>query len=396
VGRALVESLKNSTVVHSPAARETFRIEPTPLGAAFLKAIDEGASMRLKQDSRRIVVNAPPADAFAPIRRIGGRSGWYFGNMLWHARGWIDRCIGGVGMARGRRDSESCRVGDVVDGWTVDAYEPDRCLRLAADLKMPGHATLEFQVTPLDDGRQSEIRQTASFDPRGLLGQAYWRGLQPFHSLVFRGMLRNIARRAEAVGASTAQPRLPENRMFRLLGISVLAGIIGHPESPSTMVRSVEKVDLGRYVGEWFEIARFPNRFQRRCAGDVRATYAMRADGRIDVVNQCRAADGSLAEARGVARVVDERSAKLKVRFAPAVLSFLPFVWGDYWILGLAEDYSWAVVGSPDRGYLWVLSRTPTLDPARYAAALAAARGNGFDVMRLTKTSQAGRGHDRP
>ena len=162
--------------------------------------------------------------------------------------------------------------------------------------------------------------------------------------------------------------------MFRLLGPAV---------------RTVNHVDLARYAGEWFEIARFPNRFQRNCAGGVRAVYAMRADGRIDVINRCRAADGSLIEARGVARVVDERtSAKLKVRFAPAALSFLPFVWGDYWIVGLAPDYSWAVVGSPSRDYLWVLSRTPVLDPERHVAALAAASGNGFDIARLAKTSQ--------
>ena len=202
VGRALVESLKNSTVVRSPAARETFRIEPTPLRAAFIKAIDEGAATRLKRDSRRVVVNASPATAFAPIRRIGGRSGWYFGNTLWRVRGWIDRCIGGVGMTRERRDSEHCRVGDAVDGWTVDAYEPDRRLRLAADLKMPGRGTLEFQVTPVDNGRRSEIVQTASFDPRGLLGQAYWLALQPLHALMFAGLLRNIARRAQADGAA--------------------------------------------------------------------------------------------------------------------------------------------------------------------------------------------------
>lgn len=181
--------------------------------------------------------------------------------------------------------------------------------------------------------------------------------------------------------------------MFRMLGVSILAGLIGHGQTASTAVRTVGKVDLARYVGEWFEIARFPNRFQRNCAGDVRANYATRADGRIDVINQCRRADGSLTEARGVARVVDPRtSAKLKVRFAPALLSFLPFVWGDYWILGLAEDYSWAVVGSPSREYLWVLSRTPVLDSNRYALALAAASGNGFDVTRLTRTSQADRG----
>lgn len=100
-------------------------------------------------------------------------------------------------------------------------------------------------------------------------------------------------------------------------------------------VRTVETVDLSRYVGDWFEIARFPNRFQRRCIKDVRASYVRRSDGRIEVINRCRVADGTVTEARGIARVVDERtSAKLKVRFAPAVLSFLPMVWGDYWILG--------------------------------------------------------------
>jgi len=153
-------------------------------------------------------------------------------------------------------------------------------------------------------------------------------------------------------------------------------------------VRTVDTVDLDRYLGDWFEIARFPNRFQRACAGDVRATYAKRADGRIDVINRCRTANG-VVEARGVARVVDSRtSAKLKVRFAPAVLSFLPFVWGDYWILGLGDDYSWAVVGSPGRDYLWVLARAPVLEPDRFKSALAAARANGFDVERLVSTSR--------
>jgi apolipoprotein D and lipocalin family protein len=156
-------------------------------------------------------------------------------------------------------------------------------------------------------------------------------------------------------------------------------------------VRTVERVDLDRYLGDWYEIARFPNRFQRRCAGDVRASYARRPDGRIDVVNRCRTADGDIA-AKGVARIVDPRtSAKLKVRFAPAFLSFLPFVWGDYWILGLAEDYSWAVVGSPDREYLWILSRTPALDDERLAAAMDVVRVNGFDPARLEPT-----GHQRP
>ena len=152
-------------------------------------------------------------------------------------------------------------------------------------------------------------------------------------------------------------------------------------------VRTVDAVDLDRYLGDWFEIARFPNRFQRSCAGDVRATYTRRSDGRIDVVNRCRATDGRIIEAQGVARIVDVRtSAKLKVRFAPAVLSFLPFVWGDYWIVGLADDYSWSVVGSPDRAYLWILARTPAVETGRLAAARAAARANGFDIDRLAMT----------
>ena len=152
-------------------------------------------------------------------------------------------------------------------------------------------------------------------------------------------------------------------------------------------VRTVEKVDLDRYLGDWYELARFPNRFQRSCLGDVRARYTLRADRRLDVLNQCRTA-GSGIEARGVARIVDARSsAKLKVRFAPAALSFLPFVWGDYWILGLADDYSWAVVGSPDRTYLWILARVPALADDGFAAAAAVARENGFDVARLAQTS---------
>lgn len=150
------------------------------------------------------------------------------------------------------------------------------------------------------------------------------------------------------------------------------------------IVRTVDLVDLARYAGDWHEIARFPNRFQRRCAGDVMASYAVRPDGRVDVVNRCRGEDGRAVEARGLARVVDPRtSSKLKVRFAPALLSWLPLVWGDYWIVGLADDYSWAVVGSPDRKYLWILARAPALEGEMYERAVASARDNGFPVERL-------------
>ena len=154
----------------------------------------------------------------------------------------------------------------------------------------------------------------------------------------------------------------------------------------SAAVTTVESVDLDRYLGTWFEVARLPNWFQRNCAGDVRASYAKRADGRIDVNNRCRTAEGRTIEVSGVARVVDTRSfAKLKVRFAPSLLSFLPFVWGDYWILGLADDYSWAVVGSPDRKYLWILSRSAALEEARFEAAMVIVRAQGFAAERLQR-----------
>ena len=160
-------------------------------------------------------------------------------------------------------------------------------------------------------------------------------------------------------------------------------------------VHTVDTVDLDRYAGDWFEVSRFPNRFQRQCASDVRATYVRRPDGRVDVINRCRLEDGSSTDAQGIARVADDRTfAKLKVRFAPAALSFLPFVWGDYWILGLASDYTWATVGSPDRNYLWILARTPVLDADRLASALAAARANGFDVERLTMKTHTARSRD--
>jgi apolipoprotein D and lipocalin family protein len=177
--------------------------------------------------------------------------------------------------------------------------------------------------------------------------------------------------------------------LVRPLVAAALLQASGASAQTLASVRTVPSVDLDRYAGDWFEIARYPNRFQRQCVGDVRANYARRPDGRIDVVNRCRTADGE-TEARGVARIVDEHTfAKLKVRFAPAWLSFLPVVWGDYWIIGLAADYSWAVVGDPDREYLWILARSAHLDAESVAAARAVARDNGFDVERLVPTPQA-------
>jgi apolipoprotein D and lipocalin family protein len=170
-----------------------------------------------------------------------------------------------------------------------------------------------------------------------------------------------------------------------LFSVSVLAVAAASQASPA--VRTVPAVDLERYLGRWHEVARLPNRFQKDCASDVTADYARRDDGRIRVTNRCRRADGSTIEAEGVARVVDQKTnARLKVRFAPAWLSVLPFVWGDYWVIALADDYSYAVVGAPNREYLWFLSRTPTLSASAWEAAERAARDNGFDLSRIIRT----------
>jgi apolipoprotein D and lipocalin family protein len=161
------------------------------------------------------------------------------------------------------------------------------------------------------------------------------------------------------------------------------------PAHASDPVRSIPAVDLTRYSGTWYEIARYPNWFQRQCIGEVTAEYSLEPSGRIRVVNRCRKADGTMDSAEGVAkRTPGAPDSQLKVRFAPAVLSFIPAVWGDYWIIGLAPDYSYAVVGDPSRKYLWILSRTPRLESPAYDEALETAQANGFDPNRLERTRQ--------
>ncbi len=171
-----------------------------------------------------------------------------------------------------------------------------------------------------------------------------------------------------------------------LTGTSLLPALADEPAP----MRTVDHVDLDRYVGTWYEIARLPNRFQKMCVGDVTAEYSLRDDGRIDVVNRCVNKSGETKSAKGIARVVDETSrAKLEVRFAPAILSFLPMVWGDYWILDLAPDYSHVVVGEPSRKYLWVLARKRALPVATYEEILALIRSQGYEPAKLIETVQA-------
>jgi apolipoprotein D and lipocalin family protein len=182
---------------------------------------------------------------------------------------------------------------------------------------------------------------------------------------------------------------LPPLLAYVLVVLAPLASAIAEEKGP---LRVVPVLDLQRYAGKWYEIARFPNRFQKRCAGEVTAEYALRPDGKITVLNRCRLADGGYIEAEGLAKTVGNGhpNSVLKVRFAPAFLSFIPQVWGDYQVLALSPDYEWAVVGDPARKYLWILSRTPVLDDAAYNRAVAEAASQGVETTRLEKTRQSG------
>jgi uncharacterized protein YbjT (DUF2867 family) len=218
---AMVEGLRNETIVNTPDALATFGVAPRGLGDAIADALlDEDRKFaqtrwsdalapgqprhwsglafgRRFVSSRAIHVAPSSGAAFDPIRRIGGRTGWYAAEPFWRVRGQLDSLRGGVGLRRGRRDQLNLRVGDAVDFWRVERIEPDRLLRLSAEMKVPGRLWLQFEVTP-DDRGGAHIRQTTEFDPAGYVGLAYWYILRPVHHLVFGRMLRGIARAAHA------------------------------------------------------------------------------------------------------------------------------------------------------------------------------------------------------
>jgi apolipoprotein D and lipocalin family protein len=165
-------------------------------------------------------------------------------------------------------------------------------------------------------------------------------------------------------------------------GLIVSAGRLAAAEKAPPL-RTVDRVDLNRYMGKWYEIASFPQWFQKNCVAS-RATYTLRKDGKVEVLNQCRdkTPEGKLKEAKGKAWVVDPKSnSKLKVRF------FWPFS-GDYWVIDLASDYQYAVVGHPNRKYLWILSRSPRMDSAVYDQIIERLKEQRYDVSLLKKTLQ--------
>lgn len=217
VGRKLINSIQHPTVVTNDAARQTFPdiktqsvAEAIALGlrneerefaqTRWSDALSAGSEepdwggVRFGNrlvDSRTLFVALPPAQTFKPIRRIGGKRGWYYGDWLWKLRGFLDLLFGGVGVRRGRRNPEHPVVGDALDFWRVEAYEPDHRLRLKAEMLLPGRAWLEFEVNEEDGG--SMIRQTAIYDPVGLFGLLYWYSIYPLHQFIFDGMLQGIA-----------------------------------------------------------------------------------------------------------------------------------------------------------------------------------------------------------
>jgi hypothetical protein len=222
IARPLIEGLRNESIVRDPSARQLFPdIQPVSyrtavgqtLAALQARTVETTWSDALSttqgavapvvlttqegmiMEHRQRVVPASPANVYTVFMGLGGKRGWYYMNWAWEIRGFLDQIIGGVGVRRGRRDPDTLRVGDALDFWRVEAIEPERLLRLRAEMKVPGTAWLEFQVTPRENG-QALLAQTAFFAPKGLGGWLYWYALYPLHRLIFSGLIDQITQRA--------------------------------------------------------------------------------------------------------------------------------------------------------------------------------------------------------
>jgi apolipoprotein D and lipocalin family protein len=175
---------------------------------------------------------------------------------------------------------------------------------------------------------------------------------------------------------------------LQLASLKVAAQTIATPAALPP-VATISTLDVPRYMGTWYEIAKFPNRFQAKCTANTRAQYLAQTDGSVQVLNSCATADGSTIDALGKAiQVGATNSPKLQVRFAPAWLSWLPMVWGDYWVIELDADYQLAAVSDAKREYLWVLSRSPQVSAKAYDALLQRLKAQHFDVQKLERTPQ--------
>jgi hypothetical protein len=220
IARPLIEGLRNEVVVRDPGPAAAYDIQTTPFEQAVRRAIERtdghevettwfdslgvpgrpdltemGSREGMIVDRQRRAIHASAAVTFAEIERLGGTSGWPFANLLWAFRGLLDRIVGGPGMRLGRRDPAHVRVGDAVDFWRVEAVRRPELLRLRAEMKVPGRAWLQYEVTETAAG--SRITQTAFFEPKGLSGVLYWYLLLPAHLLIFRGSIRELVKRSE-------------------------------------------------------------------------------------------------------------------------------------------------------------------------------------------------------
>ena len=154
-------------------------------------------------------------------------------------------------------------------------------------------------------------------------------------------------------------------------------------------VKTIATLDVPRYLGTWYEIAKFPNWFQKKCVSNTKAVYSLKEDGYLQVQNSCKISNGDISAAEGTARQIGPKdSPKLEVRFAPDWLSFLPLVWGNYWVIDLDPQYQLAAVSDPKREYLWVLSRTPQVEKTVYDALLQRLQQQQFDIDKLEMTKQ--------
>ena len=236
IARPLIEGLRNEVVVREPGPARAFGLQPLSYAAALQRAIDrtdpddrgstwfdalatsENASLVSLTSGEGMIVErraqfvaAPPELVFAVVERVGGDGGWPYANVLWRLRGLMDRLVGGVGMRLGRRDPDHLRVGDALDFWRVEEMTRPALLRLRAEMKVPGRAWLQSEVTPTEGG--SRLTQTAFFEPKGLSGLAYWYVLYPVHGMIFRGTVRALAQRAiHRASGPTPGPGGPRDR----------------------------------------------------------------------------------------------------------------------------------------------------------------------------------------
>jgi uncharacterized protein YbjT (DUF2867 family) len=220
----LIAGLRSEVLVHDPSAQEIFKIKLIPYATAVQQALRRDGSGEVESfwagaqtglepgvthkdtqgvfiEQHRTASAAKPNAIFHSFSGIGGKRGWFYANILWKLRGWLDQLVGGIGMGRGRIDPDMLRPGDVLGGWRVEAVDEGRLIRLWFEMKAPGPAWLQFEALPRDDGG-SLLNVTAFFEPYGIHGLVYWFTLFPFHSMIFNGMSREIIRRAESTNQS--------------------------------------------------------------------------------------------------------------------------------------------------------------------------------------------------